>query len=54
MTIELGRVCRLSPQKNKAVKENGQESAAVKTELAYMRKGVDNHRIHSKADETFV
>ncbi len=48
MTIELGRVCKLS------VKENGQESAAVKTELGYMRKGVDNHRIHSKADETFV
>ncbi|WP_018707334.1 hypothetical protein [Siminovitchia fordii] len=48
MAVELGTVCRLS------VIENGQESAAVKTELGYMMKGVNNHRIHSKAVETFV
>ena len=37
--------------KSKSIKADGQQSAEVKTELGYIRKGVDDIRIDLKASE---
>lgn len=61
MTIELGVLISVlsvsiaflgySLNKSKAIKSDGQESAEVKAELGYIRKGVDDIRIDLKANE---
>lgn len=37
--------------RSKSIKEDGQQSAEVKAELGYIRKGVDDIRIDLKASE---
>lgn len=61
MTIEIGLLIALlslaisyfgySLNKTKAVKSDGKESAEMKAELGYIRKGVDDIRIDQKASE---
>lgn len=61
MTIELGVLISVlsvsiaflgySLNKSKAIKSDGQESAELKAELGYIRKGVDDIRIDLKANE---
>ncbi|MBY0122138.1 hypothetical protein [Bacillus sp. S/N-304-OC-R1] len=61
MTIELGVFISVlsvsiaflgySLNKSKAIKSDGQESAELKAELGYIRKGVDDIRIDLKANE---
>lgn len=61
MTIELGILISVlgviiafqgySLNKSKAIKSDGQESAELKAELGYIRKGVDDIRIDLKANE---
>ena len=61
MTIELGVLIALlslaisyfgyALNKSKSIKADGQQSAEVKAELGYIRKGVDDIRIDLKASE---
>ncbi|WP_459503089.1 hypothetical protein [Bacillus sp. C1] len=61
MTIEIGVLIAIlslvigylsySLNKSKAIKSDGQQSAEVKAELGYIRKGVDDIRIDLKASE---
>ncbi|PEF60931.1 hypothetical protein [Bacillus cereus] len=61
MTIELGVLIALlslaisyfgyTLNKSKSIKVDGQQSAEVKAELGYIRKGVDDIRIDLKASE---
>lgn len=61
MTIELGVLIAVLSlaisyfgyvlNKSKSIKADGQQSAEVKTELGYIRKGVDDIRIDLKASE---
>lgn len=61
MSIEIGIVVAVlsliiafqsySLNKTKLIKNDGQESAEVKAELGYIRKGVDDIRIDLKANE---
>ncbi|EOV9525568.1 hypothetical protein ACN5TA_000459 [Bacillus cytotoxicus] len=61
MTIEIGVLVALlslaisylaySLNKNKSIKSDGQQSAEMKAELGYIRKGVDDIRIDLKANE---
>nr|WP_309098775.1 hypothetical protein [Fredinandcohnia onubensis] len=61
MTVELGVLIGVlsliiafqtySLNKAKSIKSDGQESAELKAELGYIRKGVDDIRIDSKANE---
>lgn len=61
MTIELGVLISVlsvsiaflgySLNKSKAIRSDGQESAELKAELGYIRKGVDDIRIDFKANE---
>ncbi|MBJ8025902.1 hypothetical protein [Bacillus cereus] len=61
MTIELGVLIALLSlaisyfgyvlNKSKSIKADGQQSAEVKAELGYIRKGVDDIRIDLKASE---
>jgi len=61
MTIEIGVLVAIlslaisyfaySLNKTKSIKSDGQQSAEVKAELGYIRKGVDDIRIDLKANE---
>lgn len=61
MTIEIGVLIAIlslaisyfaySLNKTKSIKSDGQQSAEVKAELGYIRKGVDDIRIDLKANE---
>jgi len=61
MTVEVGIVVAVlsliiafqsySLNKTKLIKNDGQESAELKAELGYIRKGVDDIRIDLKANE---
>jgi len=61
MTIEIGVLITItsavigyfgySLNRTKAIKSDGQQSAEVKAELGYIRKGVDDIRIDLKANE---
>ena len=61
MTIEIGVLIAIlslaisyfadSLNRSKSIKSDGQESAEVKAELGYIRKGVDDIRIDQKASE---
>ncbi|MCM3763430.1 hypothetical protein [Neobacillus niacini] len=61
MTVEVGVLISIlsviiaflgySLNKNKAIKSDGQESAELKAELGYIRRGVDDIRIDQKASE---
>ncbi|AZR76295.1 hypothetical protein Q1J45_24670 [Pseudomonas rhodesiae] len=61
MTIELGVLIALlslvisyfgyALNRSKSIKSDGQQSAEVKAELGYIRKGVDDIRIDLKASE---
>ncbi|MBT2577380.1 hypothetical protein J7E43_08150 [Bacillus sp. ISL-8] len=61
MTIELGVLIAVlslaisyfgySLNRTKAVRSDGQESAEMRAELGYIRKGVDDIRIDQKASE---
>ncbi|MEI4618490.1 hypothetical protein [Bacillus cereus] len=61
MTIEIGVLIALlslaisyfcyALNKSKSIKADGQQSAEVKAELGYIRKGVDDIRIDLKASE---
>lgn len=61
MTIELGLLIAVASlaisyfgyvlNKSKSIKTDGQQSAEVKAELGYIRKGVDDIRIDLKASE---
>ncbi|MGM7685290.1 hypothetical protein ACSVDA_24610 [Cytobacillus sp. Hm23] len=61
MTVELGLLLSVfaaviaylgyTLNKNKVIKSDGQESAEVKAELGYIRRGVDDIKIDLKANE---
>ncbi|PEE39398.1 hypothetical protein [Bacillus pseudomycoides] len=61
MTIEIGVLIAIlslaisyfaySLNRSKSIKSDGQQSAEVKAELGYIRKGVDDIRIDLKASE---
>ncbi len=61
VTIEIGLLIAVSTlamgylsyslNKSKEIKSDGQQSAEVKAELGYIRKGVDDIRIDLKANE---
>ncbi|MGH1047655.1 hypothetical protein ACUTR3_27350 [Bacillus sp. NA_145.1] len=61
MTIEIGVLIAVlslaisyfgySLNKTKSIKSDGQQSAEMKAELGYIRKGVDDIRIDQKASE---
>ncbi|WP_066307783.1 hypothetical protein [Bacillus sp. FJAT-29814] len=61
MTVEVGVLISVlsviiaflgySLNKSKAIKSDGQESAELKAELGYIRRGVDDIRIDQKASE---
>ncbi|SFC03122.1 hypothetical protein SAMN04488168_101512 [Bacillus sp. 491mf] len=61
MTIEIGVLVAIvsaavsyfgySLNKSKVIKSDGQQSAEMKAELGYIRKGVDDIRIDLKANE---